>query len=115
MKAGGLPAARIVRTNLRHLYWTFAQMLAQQTSNGCNVQPGDLIASGTVSGPEPEGRACLAEINQRGTQAIELPGGFKRLWLEEGDEVTFRGRAVREGYVSIGFGECTGRVAPSGG
>jgi fumarylacetoacetase len=115
MRAGGLPAARIVATNLRHLYWTFAQMLAHQTSNGCNAQAGDLIASGTVSGPEPEGRACLAEINQRGRKPLELPGGYRRLWLEDGDELTIRGRAVREGYVSIGFGECTGQVYPSAG
>lgn len=115
MRAAGLPAARIVATNLRHLYWTFAQMLAHQTSNGCNVQAGDLIASGTVSGPEPEGRACLAEINRRGTKPLELPGGYQRLWLEDGDELTIKGRAVREGYVSIGFGECSGQVCPSAG
>jgi fumarylacetoacetase len=112
MRAAGLPAVRVVSTNLRHLYWTFAQMLAHQSSNGCNVLPGDLIASGTVSGPEPEGRACLAEINQRGTKPLELPGGFKRLWLEDGDELTIKGRAVREGYASFGFGECKGQVSP---
>jgi len=112
MRAAGLPAARIVSTNLRHLYWTFAQMLAHQTSNGCNVQAGDLLASGTVSGPEAEGRACLAEINQRGTKPLELPGGSKRLWLEDGDELTIKGRAAREGYVSIGFGACAGQVRP---
>jgi fumarylacetoacetase len=112
MRAAGLPPTRIVSTNLRHLYWTFAQMLAHQTSNGCNVQAGDLIASGTVSGPEAEGRACLAEINHGGTKPLELPGGSKRLWLEDGDEVTIKGRAAREGYVSIGFGACTGQVCP---
>lgn len=112
MREAGLPAARIVATNSRHLYWTFAQMLAHQTSNGCTVRPGDLIASGTVSGPEPEGRACLAEINQRGTKPIELPGASKRLWLEDGDELTIQGRAVREGCVSIGFGDCTGKIGP---
>jgi fumarylacetoacetase len=111
MRRAGLPPARFVHTSFRHLYWTFAQMLAHHTSNGCNLQPGDLIASGTVSGPEPEGRACLAEINQRGTKPLELPGGATRLWLEDGDELTIRGRAVREGCVSIGFGECAGRVA----
>lgn len=115
MRRAGIPAARIVRTNLEHLYWTFAQMLAHHTSNGCNLQPGDLIASGTVSGPEPDGRACLAEINQRGTRPVELPGGARRLWLEDDDELTIRGRAVRAGWVSVGFGECTGRVACSSG
>jgi fumarylacetoacetase len=111
MRSMGVPPARFVCTNFRHLYWTFAQMLAHHTSNGCNMLAGDLIASGTVSGPEPEGRACLAEINQRGTRPLELPAGARRLWLEDGDELTIRGRAVREGYVSIGFGDCTGRIA----
>jgi fumarylacetoacetase len=115
MRAAGLPPERIVSTNLKSLYWTFAQMLAQQTSNGCNVQPGDLIASGTVSGPEPQGRACLAEINQRGSRPLDLPDGLKRVWLEDGDELTITGRAVRAGYVSIGFGECTGRVTSARG
>jgi len=115
MRSAGLPPSRIVCTNFRHLYWTFAQMLAHHTSNGCNMQPGDLIASGTVSGPEPTGRACLAEINRRGTHALELPGGETRKWLEDGDELTIRGRGVKEGYVPIGFGECAGRVRrPSG-
>ncbi|MGH8219174.1 MAG: fumarylacetoacetase [Steroidobacteraceae bacterium] len=113
MRAAGLPAARILRTNFKHLYWTFAQMLAHHTSSGCNMQPGDLIASGTVSGPEPDGHACLAEINQRGTKHLELPGGTKRLWLSDGDELVIRGRALRDGCVSIGFGECTGRVMSS--
>jgi fumarylacetoacetase len=113
MREGGLPPWRIACTNFKHLYWTFAQMLAHHTSNGCNMQPGDLIASGTVSGPEPDGRACLAEINQRGKQALELPGGTRRLWLEDGDELIVRGRAVRDGSVSIGFGECAGQVMPA--
>jgi fumarylacetoacetase len=113
MQSAGHPAARIVRTSFSHLYWTFAQMLAHHTSNGCNMQPGDLIASGTVSGPESEGRACLAEINQRETTALEVPGGTRRVWLEDGDELTIRGRAIRDGHVAIGFGECAGRVTPS--
>jgi len=115
MRNKGLPPARIVRTNFGHLYWTFAQMLAHHTSNGCNLQPGDLIASGTVSGPEPDGRACLAEINRRGTTPLELEGGEKRSWLEDGDELTIRGRALKDGHVPIGFGDCAGRVACSSG
>ncbi|HEY6456326.1 MAG TPA: fumarylacetoacetase [Steroidobacteraceae bacterium] len=113
MKAAAVPPVRIVSTNLRHLYWTFAQMVAHQTSNGCNLQPGDLIASGTVSGPEPQGRACLAEINERGTKSLALAGRVQRTWLEDGDELTIRGRAVAAGYVSIGFGACRGRVEPA--
>ncbi|MGH8227533.1 MAG: fumarylacetoacetase [Steroidobacteraceae bacterium] len=115
MRTAALPASRIVCTNFSHLYWTFAQMLAHHTSNGCNMQPGDLIASGTVSGPEPDGHACLAEINRRGTKAVELPNGERRMWLEDGDELTIRGRAVKNGRASIGFGECAGRVACSNG
>jgi fumarylacetoacetase len=82
-------------------------------SNGCNLQPGDLLASGTVSGPQEDSRACLAEINARGTQPVELPGGERRLWLGDGDEVIFRARAAREGCVPIGFGECRGRIEPA--
>lgn len=110
MRAARLPPFEFVRTSFSHLYWTFAQMLAHHTSNGCNMQPGDLIASGTVSGPEPKGHACLAEINQRGTKPLGLPGGEKRLWLDDGDELTIRGRAVRDGHVAIGFGACTGQI-----
>ena len=115
MRTLGLAPVRIVHTNFCHLYWTLAQMLAHHTSNGCDMHPGDLIASGTVSGPEPQGRACLAEINQHATKPLELPGGEKRMWLEDGDELTIRGRGVKDGHVPIGFGECAGRVAGQSG
>jgi fumarylacetoacetase len=95
------------------MYWTLAQMLAHHTSNGCNMQTGDLIASGTTSGPEPDAGACLVEINQRGTRALDLPAGEHRLWLEDGDELMIRAHAQREGFVSIGFGACDGRIAPA--
>ncbi len=88
-------------------------MLAHHASNGCDLRPGDLFASGTVSGPENEAKACLMEANERGTRALSLPGGETRLWLEDGDEVQIRGRAEREGFVSIGFGACDGRVVPA--
>jgi fumarylacetoacetase len=104
---------RVTRTTFRNSYWTFAQMLTHHASNGCNLRSGDLLASGTVSGPEDGSRACLAEATSRGTKALELPGGEKRTWLEDGDEVIFRARASRAGFVSIGFGECRGRVAPA--
>lgn len=113
MRAAGVDPMRIVRTDFRHIYWTLAQMLAHHTSNGCNMQAGDLLASGTTSGPEPDAKACLAEINQRGTRSIELPGGERRMWLEDGDELRIRGRAHRDGFVSIGFGACDGRVVPA--
>jgi fumarylacetoacetase len=92
------------------MFWTTAQMLTHQTSNGCNVSPGDLIASGTVSGPENESRACLAEINERGKVPLHLPNGETRLWLDDGDEISFAGRAHRDGFIDIGFGECAGRI-----
>jgi fumarylacetoacetase len=113
MRAAGMEAMRIVRTDFKHMYWTLAQMLAHHASNGCNLQTGDLFASGTASGPEPDAKACFAEINQRGTRAIELPGGEQRMWLEDGDELQIRGRAQREGFASIGFGACVGRIAPA--
>ncbi len=110
MRAAGAAPHRITATNLRHLYWTFAQMFAHHTGNGCNLQPGDLLASGTVSGPEPGERACLAEITRKGRDAFSLPNGETRTWLEDGDEITFTGRAVRDGFAPIGFGTCTGRL-----
>ncbi len=111
MRRRGDPPQRIVATNFRYIYWTLAQMLAHHASGGCDMTPGDLFASGTVSGPEDEAKACLMEANERGTRAISLPGGETRLWLEDGDEVLIRGQAEREGFVSIGFGACDGRVA----
>jgi fumarylacetoacetase len=92
------------------MYWTLAQMVTHHASNGCNLRPGDLLASGTVSGPTPESRGCLLERTWRGTQPLELPTGEKRSFLEDGDEVIIRGRCERAGFRSIGFGECRGRV-----
>ena len=103
----------IASTNFRGMYWTFAQMIAHHTSNGCNLRPGDLLGSGTTSGPTDASRACLAEITERGKSPLTLPNGQRRAWLDDGDEVIFRGRANRDGYVSIGFGECRAVVEPS--
>jgi len=111
MRSRGDQPQRIVATNFRYIYWTLAQMLAHHASNGCDMHPGDLFASGTVSGPEDEAKACLMEANERGTRAISLPQGESRLWLEDGDEIMIRGRAVRKGFVPIGFGACDGRIA----
>jgi fumarylacetoacetase len=110
MRAQGLPPEPLTRTNARHLYWTFAQMLAHHSSNGCNMLPGDLLGSGTVSGPTNESRACLAEINGRGTSNISLSNGEQRLWLEDGDEIVLSAQGKREGYVSIGYGSAAGKV-----
>jgi fumarylacetoacetase len=105
--------AVIIRSNLRDMYWTFPQMVAHHTSNGCNLQTGDLLGSGTVSGAADDARACLAELTVRGTQPVKLPNGETRGWLQDGDEVILRARAERPGHVAIGFGECRGRVEPA--
>jgi fumarylacetoacetase len=105
--------ARISVTNLTTLYWTFGQMVTYHTSNGTNFLPGDLIGSGTTSGQSDESRACMNELSDYGRSDIKLPNGETRRFLEDGDEVIFRARGQREGYVSIGFGECRGRVDPA--
>jgi fumarylacetoacetase len=112
MRAKGLGPHRVTRANFKDMYWTVAQMIAHHTSNGCNLRVGDLIGSGTVSGPTDESRACLAEIVASG-DAVSLPDGERRSWLADGDTVIFRAKAGREGFVSIGFGECSGRIVPA--
>lgn len=113
MRQAGLDPVPITRADFRDMYWTFAQMAAHHMSNGCNLQTGDLLGSGTVSGPTDESRACLAEITARGTVPLILPHGESRAWLLDGDEVIFRARAERDGFVPIGFGECRGVVQPA--
>ncbi len=113
LRAAGAPPVPITRTAFADMYWTLAQMLAQHASNGCNLQPGDLFASGTTSGAEETSCACLAERTQDGAAPLALPDGEQRAWLEDGDEVILRGRATAPGRVPIGFGECRARVAPA--
>jgi fumarylacetoacetase len=110
--AGG-SGKRIVRSNLAELFWTLAQMVAHQASNGAPLESGDLVATGTVSGAAEEARACLAEITLRGGAPIELPDGSIRTMLEDGDTLSLSGRAVADGYVSIGFGACSGTIHPA--
>ncbi len=95
------------------MYWTFAQMLAHHTSNGCDLRPGDLLASGTVSGADASARGCLLEITRGGADPILLPDGTKRTFLEDGDEVALRAFCQRSGAVRIGFGECSGTLTPA--
>jgi len=113
MRATGCDAVRLSRANLRDLYWTVAQLLTHHASNGCNLQPGDLLGSGTVSGPMEENRGCLLELTRRGVDPITLPTGEQRGFLADGDQVTFRGYCERAGFVSIGLGECSGTIAES--
>jgi fumarylacetoacetase len=96
------------------LYWTLAQMVAHHTSNGCNIRPGDLIGSGTVSGPEKENRGCLLELTWRGAEPVQLPNGESRRFLEDGDEVILRGWCEAPGYRRIGLGECRGVILAGG-
>ena len=93
------------------VFWTPAQLVAHHTSNGCNLRPGDLLATGTVSGPTPESRGCLLERTWRGSEPLSLPSGEARRFLEDGDEVSMRGRCERPGFRPIGFGECRGIVS----
>ena len=113
MREAGLPPLRLSRGNLRNLYWTLAQLLTHHASNGCNLRSGDLLASGTVSGPLPEERGCLLELTQRGADPIRLPTGEIRKFLEDGDEVILRGYCERDGFARIGFGECRGTITPA--
>ena len=109
-RARGDAPQRLSRGNTRDLYWTLAQMLAHHSSGGCNLRPGDLLGTGTVSGPAPESRGCLLELTDGGKAPITLPSGETRRFLEDGDEVILRGRCAREGFRSIGLGECRGTV-----
>ncbi len=112
MRLAGEPPVRIVASRMLDCAWTFAQMLTHQTSGGCNLEPGDLLSSGTVSGPTDESAGCLLEITA-GTLPIVLPNGEERLWLEDGDAFVITGRATRDGFVGLGFGACGATVLPA--
>jgi fumarylacetoacetase len=96
--------------NFKDMYWTPAQMLSHHASNGCNLRPGDLMASGTVSGPHKESGGCLLELTRQGAEPILLPTQEQRRFLEDGDEVILRGCRRRPGCAGIGFGECRGII-----
>ena len=113
MRAAGLPAHRLSRANLRDLYWTPAQLIAHHTSNGCNLLPGDLLATGTVSGEKDDAAGCLLELTNGGANPILLPNGESRKALEDGDEVILRGVCRRDGFKDISLGECRGSALPA--
>ncbi len=102
---------RLTSCNFRDAYWTIAQLIAHHTSNGCNLQAGDLLGSGTQSGPNEGEGGSLLELTRGGTQPITLPNGEARTFLQDGDMVILRAHAQREGFRRIGFGECRAIVA----
>jgi fumarylacetoacetase len=110
MRDRGDTPLRLTRSRFADMYWTLAQLIAHHASNGCNLRPGDLLGSGTVSGATKDSRGCLLELTWRGTEPIQLSTGETRRFLEDGDEVTLRGYCEREGWRRIGFGECRGVV-----
>ena len=114
LSAQGRPAHAVSVANTRNLYWTLAQMVAHHTSSGCNLIPGDLLGSGTISGPTSEGCGSLLELTENGKKPIHLASGETRTYLENGDEIIFRAACRRAGYVPIGFGECRGTILPGG-
>lgn len=113
MREAGVPAERLSHGDFRRMYWTLAQLLTHHASNGCNLRAGDLIGSGTVSGPDRGSRGCLLELAWRGSEPVTLANGEQRSFLADGDEVIVRGWCEAEGRVRIGFGECRGAVTPA--
>lgn len=113
MRENQLPPALMSTGNPRSLFWTPAQMIAHHTSNGCNLRPGDLLATGTISGPQESSAGCLLELTQNGTKPLALPTGEIRCFLEDHDEVILRAFCQKAGHPRIGFGECRGTVTPA--
>ena len=110
MRQADVAPERVSRASFLGMYWTPAQLVTHHASNGCNLRPGDLLATGTISGEAEDARGCLLELTRRGARPLLLPGGETRTFLEEGDEVILRGRCERSGRVGIGLGDCRGTV-----
>ena len=113
MRDQNIAPVRLSQGHVRDLYWTPGQMVTHHTSNGCNLLPGDLLGSGTISGPAEDNVGCLLERTRGGSEPITLPGGETRRFLADGDEVTLKGHCKAEGFVRIGLGECRGRILPA--
>jgi fumarylacetoacetase len=113
MRAAGREPARLSQSSFRHAYWNVAQLLAHHTINGCNLRPGDLLGTGTQSGPEAAEAGSLLELTRGGKQPLSLPDGEQRRFLEDGDEIILRGHCHKPGAARIGFGEARGRVLPA--
>ena len=106
-----MPPHRLALSNVNHLYWTLAQMVAHHTCGGCNLQPGDLFGSGTISAPDPSGYGSLGELSDDGNRKSRAClSGETRTFIEDGDEIILRATARRDGFATIGFGDCRGRI-----
>ncbi|QKS80948.1 fumarylacetoacetase [Pseudomonas bijieensis] len=115
MREKGVAPVRLSLSNTRNMYWTFAQMVAHHTVNGCQLNPGDLFGTGTLSGPDRNSMGSLLEMSEGGKHPVELPTGEMRTFLEDGDEIIIKARCSRDGFGSIGFGECRAVVLPAWG
>lgn len=115
MRAAGHAGQRLSQSSFRDAYWTLAQLVAHHTVNGCNLRPGDVLGTGTLSGPAPEQGGSLLELSLGGKQAITLVNGETRTFLQDGDTVVLRAYAERPGARRIGFGECRGTLLPARG
>jgi fumarylacetoacetase len=110
LQAKGLPPHKLALSNARHLYWTVAQLVAHHACGGCNLRAGDLLGTGTISGPDDAALGSLLELTGGGRRPVALPSGETRRFLEDGDTVIMRARCRRDGFASIGFGECRGTI-----
>jgi fumarylacetoacetase len=113
MREAGLPAHRLGCGPASNMYWTVAQIIAHHSSGGCNLNPGDLLGTGTISTPDDSGLGSLLELTRGGAQPITLPTGELRTFLEDGDEVTLAAHAEREGFATIGFGSAQALILPA--
>jgi fumarylacetoacetase len=113
MREQGCTAHVLSRGPATNMYWTVAQMIAHHTSNGCNLNPGDLLGTGTISASLEGGYGSLLEISHGGQKPVVLPNGEMRTFLEDGDEVTMTARAETDGFIAIGFGPCRGIILPA--
>ena len=113
MRKNKLAPFLLSESNASDLYWTPAQLIAHHTSNGCNLQVGDVLATGTISGPPEASAGCLLELTRNGAQPILLPTGESRTFLADGDEIILRGSCEAPGHPRIGLGECRGTILPA--
>ena len=113
MHAASRAPQRLSQASFRHAYWTVAQMIAHHTSGGCNLQPGDLLGTGTQSGPASEEAGSILELTKGGKEALALAGGEQRTFIEDHDTLILKAHCVKPGAARIGFGECAGTVLPA--